>query len=90
MKPSLPILVACLLALIVNVAAQSLNDKGKVLYESKKYSDAKKVFELVKENTSGYPEAQYCLGKIAYDQKEYEDAVEYFETATEVNTKNGA
>lgn len=72
-----------------NVTGQSLVDRGKVLYESKKYPDARKVFELVKENTNGYPEAKFYLGRIAYDQKEYDDAVEYFEEATELNTKSG-
>ncbi len=88
---SLRILIAsfAVLCLTIQTNGQSLNDRGKTLYETKKYDDAKKVFELVKENTSGYAEAQYYLGKIAFDQKQYDDAIEYLEDATEVDGKKG-
>lgn len=91
MERSLRILIAVLLVAVcaAQVVGQSLVDRGKALYEAKKYADAKKSFELVRENTTGYAEAQFYLGRIAYDQKEYDDAIEYFEEATGLNTKNG-
>ncbi|MBI1769238.1 MAG: tetratricopeptide repeat protein [Bacteroidetes bacterium] len=67
---------------------QSSIDKGKVLYESKKYPEAEKVFKAVPEKTTDYAAAQYYLGRIAFDKKEYDDAADYFEKAKELNPKN--
>ncbi len=67
--------------------AQSSIDQGKAFYESRKYQDAKKVFQSVPEKSSEYATAQYYLGRIAFDKKEYDDAADYFEEATENNAK---
>ena len=64
-------------------------DKGKALYETKKYPEAEKVFKAVPEKTIDYAAAQYYLGRISYDKKEYDDAADYFKIATEVNPKEG-
>lgn len=66
---------------------QSSMDKGKALYETKKYPEAEKVFNAVPEKTSDYAGAQYYLGRISFDKKEYEDAADYFKKATEANPK---
>lgn len=68
---------------------QSSIDKGKALYDSKKYPEAEKIFNAVPEKTSDYAAAQYYLGRIAFDKKEYDDAADYFEEATERNPKEG-
>lgn len=75
--------------LITAANGQSPFEKGKLLYESGKYDEAKKIFESEKEKTSNYSDARYYLGRIAYDQKEYDDAVDYFDEAIEVNPEIG-
>ena len=71
------------------LCSQSSVDKGKTLYEAKKYPEAEKLLKAVAEKTSDYAAAQYYLGRIAFDKKEYDDAVDYFKTATEGNAKEG-
>lgn len=68
---------------------QSSIEKGKTLYQSKKYQEAEKVFEAVPEKAGEYAAARYYLGRIAFDKKEYDDAADYFEEATEANSNNG-
>lgn len=67
--------------------AQSPIDKGKALYESKKYQEAEKILTAVPEENAQYASAQYYLGRIAFDKKVYDDAADYFEEATEVNPR---
>lgn len=85
----------CFLVIILSLTTsgyltgQSMAEKGKALYLSKRYDEAKKALESIQKNSSDYGAAQYYLGRIAYDKKEYDDAADYFETATEANPNNG-
>ena len=74
---SIPFLAVC----------QSSIEKGKSLYESKKYEEAEKIFKTVPEKNSDYAAARFYLGRTAFDKKEYDDAADYFEEATEANSK---
>ena len=75
------------LAIPLLVAAQSPIEKGKSLYEIKKYEEAEKIFKTVPEKNSDYAVARFYLGRTAFDKKEYEEAADYFEEATEANSK---
>lgn len=88
-KTTLPILIVFFLLSSLNLFGQSLIDRGKPLYEAKKYQEAEKIFKAVPEKTSDYAKAQYYLGRIAFDQKNYDDASDYFKIATEVNPNEG-
>ena len=80
------LIIACLLLpLIVN--GQSVIDKAKSLYESKKYPEAIKLLEDVDDDSKEYAAAQYYLGRIAFDKKDFDDAADHFEEATEANSK---
>lgn len=71
------------LLLSFSVLGQSAVDKGKILYEAKKYDEAEKILKGISEKSVDYPAAQYYLGRLSFDKKEYDDAAEYFETATD-------
>lgn len=79
------------LLLIFNtmLVAQSVVDKGRSLYQSKRYEEAASAFESIKEGSSNYAVAQFYLGRIAFDKKEFDDAVDYFLEATEADTQTG-
>lgn len=62
-------------------------DQAKNLFESRKYTEAKKILEAVDDDNKEYAEAQYYLGRIAYYEDKYEDALDYFEEAVEENDK---
>ncbi len=66
---------------------QSRIDQARILYESKKYEDAKKLLLSLDDKNKDYASAQYWLGRIAYAQEKYDDATDYFEEATEANDK---
>src|SRR5260221_10424475 len=83
------LLLGVLLLSFTGLFGQSSLDKGKALYESKKYPEAEKIFKAVPEKTSDYAAAQYYLGRMAFDKKNYEDAADHFKEATEVNPKEG-
>lgn len=68
---------------------QSLLERGKASYNSKRYDEAEKVLESVQKNSTDYTVAQYYLGRIAYDKKEYDNAADYFENATKANPNSG-
>ena len=78
-----------LLFSVITSFGQSPIDKGKALYESRKYPEAEKVFRTISEKASEYPAAQYYLGRIAFDRKNYDDAADFFKEATERNPKEG-
>jgi len=87
-KAALPIVNLLLLLLSSSyLFGQSSFDKGKALYESKKYPEAEKIFKAVPEKTNNYAAAQYYLGRMAFAKKAYNDAADYFKEATEVNPK---
>lgn len=75
-------LCACLTAF-----GQAPVDKGIGLYETRKFTEAEKIFSSIPSTSSSFAAAQYYLGRIAFDKKDYEKAAEYFETATAKNTK---
>jgi tetratricopeptide (TPR) repeat protein len=77
------LLMVMLLCSSVCLVGQSSIDKGKALYESRKYPEAEKILKTVSEETSEYATAQYYLGRIAFDKGAFDDAVDYFEEATE-------
>jgi|SRR5690349_17889490 len=66
---------------------QSTLEKGKILYASKKYPEAEKIFQSVEEENKEYAAAQFYLGRIAFDKKEYDDAADFLEEATEFDPK---
>lgn len=68
--------------------AQS-TQKGRELFEAKKFAEAENIFKSINRQSKEYATAQYYLGRIAFDKKEYDNAVEYFKVATEVNPKEG-
>jgi len=67
---------------------QSVVERGKILYEEKRYEAAEKLLEDVEEESADYAAARYYLGRIAYAQKEYDDAADYFKEATEAKGGN--
>ncbi|MCU0419567.1 MAG: tetratricopeptide repeat protein [Cyclobacteriaceae bacterium] len=79
---SLAFLFICAVA-----AGQTRIDQAKLLYESQKYEDAKKLLASIDEKNKDYATAQYWLGRIAYAQEKYDDASDHFEEATEANDK---
>lgn len=83
----LQILVIVFFSTFIYALGQSPVDKGKSLYEAKKYTDAEKILVAIPTTTSDYPAAQYYLGRIEFDKKNYEKAVEYFEIATKKDAK---
>lgn len=80
-------LLSVLLVIPLVVGGQSAVEKGKALYESKKYAEATKLLEEVDDDNKDYAAAQYYLGRIAFDQKEYDDAADFFSEASEANDK---
>jgi tetratricopeptide (TPR) repeat protein len=80
-------LLILLLLLPLIGSSQSLIEKAKALYESKKYVEASKMLKEIDDENKDYAAAQYYLGRIAFDQKEYDDAADYFEEATEADEK---
>jgi tetratricopeptide (TPR) repeat protein len=80
-QPMVPLLMVLLFS-SVGLFGQTAVNRGKALYESKKYEEAEKILEAIPKKTSDYAAAQYYLGRIAFDKKEYDDAVDYFKEAT--------
>ena len=70
------------------VYGQSVVDRGKILYEEKRYDAAGKLLEGVEEESPDYAAARYYLGRMAFDQKRYDDAADFFEEATEAKGGN--
>jgi tetratricopeptide (TPR) repeat protein len=66
-------------------SAQSSIERGKELFNSKKYDDAARLLSTVSEKDPGYAEARYYLGRIAIEQKKFEEASDYLEEAVESN-----
>lgn len=62
-------------------------EQGKVLFETRKYSEAERVFNAIPITNPSYAAAQYYLGRIAFDKREYEKAVAYFEAAIKKDPK---
>jgi len=82
--------ITFILILFTHLAAgQSPIDKAKTLYEAKRFSEAKLIFESIHKNTAGYAAARYYLGRIGYEQKQFDDAVDFLEEAIEHNPNNG-
>jgi tetratricopeptide (TPR) repeat protein len=79
--------VLVFLLMSFSVCAQSIVEKAKTFYETKKYDEAEKLLKGVSEKSAEYAAAQYYLGRLSYDKKEYDDASEYFEEATEADPK---
>ncbi|MFM8913248.1 MAG: tetratricopeptide repeat protein [Flammeovirgaceae bacterium] len=79
--------VLVFLLLSFSMFAQSTIDKGKTLYEAKKYDEAQKLLKAVSEKSADYAAAQYYLGRVSFDKSEYDDAADYFEKATEADPK---
>jgi pentatricopeptide repeat protein len=76
------------LLIATSVYGQSSSlSKAKSSFEEKKYSEAKKDFQIVKASNKDYAEAQYYLGRIAYTEAKYDDAVDFFEQAIDANGK---
>ena len=69
---------------------QSGVDRGRQLYEEKKYAEAITVLNAVKEDQADFARAQYFLGRVAFDQKRFEDAADFFVEATEAKNGNVA
>lgn len=68
-------------------AQSSKINSAKTLFETKKYSEAKKVLSTIGEEQADFAAARYFLGRIAFEEKQFEDAAEYFEEATEADNK---
>lgn len=62
---------------------QTAIDRGRKMYEEKKYAEATRVLQGVEEESPDYAAAQYYLGRVAFDQKKFDDAADFFEEATE-------
>jgi TolA-binding protein len=56
-------------------------DKGRTLFDLKKYPDAEKVFQLVLKISSTYADAYYWLGKCQESLGQKEDAKLNYERA---------
>lgn len=67
--------------------AQTVFEKGKLLFDSKKYEEASTFFKSIKEKDRDYGEARFYLGRISFEKKEYDDAADYFDEAIEANDK---
>ncbi len=67
--------------------AQTPLENGKLLFENKKYEEAKVILKGVKKGSKEFEGAQYLLGRIFYDQKNYDDAADYFNEAIDANEK---
>jgi tetratricopeptide (TPR) repeat protein len=78
---------AALVLALAPICLAAQVDKGKSLYEAKKYAEAEKLLKAVPEKVNGYAAAQYYLGRIAFDKRDYEAAAEYFNEATDVDPK---
>lgn len=76
-----------LFILPIALIAQTPLDQGKVLYESRKLDQAKKIFQSIDDDDKQYPQAQYYLGRIAFDEKNWDDAEEFLEEAIEADGK---
>jgi pentatricopeptide repeat protein len=68
-------------------AQTSKVDQAKLLFENKKYAEAKKALTPIDDDESDYAAAQYYLGRIAVAENKLDDAAEYFEEATDANDK---
>lgn len=63
------------------------NNKGKALYDSKKYSEALDIFDWVLILDSKNLFAQKLKGNVYYQQREHEKALRIFEKITKVDPK---
>lgn len=83
--------IAFMLFLVSGSAlCQTAVDRGKALFEEKRYDAATKLLEEIAEASPDYAAARYYLGRIAFDQKKFEDAADFFEEATEARNGNVA
>ncbi len=80
-------LLLLLFILPVALIAQTPLDQGKVLYESKKLDQARKIFQSIDDDDRQYSQAQYYLGRIAFDQKNWDDAEDFLEEAIDADGK---
>ncbi|MBS4028326.1 MAG: tetratricopeptide repeat protein [Ignavibacteriales bacterium] len=82
------ILTAFILLSPIASRAQSI-EYGKNLFEQKKYTEAKNVFEkLIQENDEN-AEANYYLGLVfLVGERNYDEEVDFLEAAVELNEKN--
>ncbi len=69
---------------------QAKVDQAKALFESNKYTEAKKILSAIDDGQQEYAQAQYYLGRIAFAENNLDDAADYFEEAVDANDKNAA
>ncbi len=71
------------------VYAQSELEKGKELFKSRKYSEAKAVCESILSRSNYHAEANYLLGSIYLrHEQDYDKAIEYLEKAVDSEPNN--
>ncbi len=77
------LLVLFFVLFTVQANAQSSVERGKKLYEEKKYAEAIVILNAIDDEHAEYAAAQYYLGRVAFSQKKYEEAADFFREATE-------
>src|SRR5687768_9446479 len=77
-----------IILLLISSALPGQNlEKGKKLFEERKFDDAKKLLASVNDDHKDYAASRYYLGRIAFDQKQYDEAEEYLEEAVDADDK---
>jgi len=72
---------------LVSTFCQTKIEQAKILFEHKKFEEAKMLLSPIDNEDKEYASAQYYLGIIAYKQKLYDNAADYFEEAIDANDK---
>lgn len=65
----------------------ALSKEGQQLYKSKKYSDAKGIFEELIANNYKPAQSNFYLGMISYNLKEYKLSLAYFKKSISIYSK---
>src|SRR5579872_2475198 len=76
-----------LICSMIQAHAQSKLERGKSLFDQKKYSEVKTILEAIKSDDTDFAASQYYLGRVAFIEKKYDDAASYFKEAAETNNK---
>ncbi len=68
-----------------DTSSAKLYKKGVILFDRKRYSEAKNIFEVLLNRRYKPASTNFYLGEIAYRTGKYKDAIKYYQSSAELN-----
>lgn len=68
-----------------DTSSAKLYKKGVIIFDKKRYAEAKNIFEVLLERNYKPAATNFYLGEIAYRTGRYRDAIKYYQRSAELN-----